>query len=148
MTKATKITRVTTTDVSTFPPVFMLQMYFAFFNVESIRRFASTYVAICYATSYPFGFPYIIKRPPLYILAFLVTTLRNQDKKVAFIRVDEDGSMSRSYEFMKTCHNMSIIVQTTGGSASSLNVKIESRNNTLDNITRAILMNSSHKKEL
>ena len=47
----------------------------------------------------------------------------NQDKKVAFIRVDEDGALPRSSEFMRTCHKMNIIVQTTGGDASSLNGK-------------------------
>ena len=72
--------------------------------------------------------------------------MRNQDKKVAFIRVDEDGALARSSEFMKTCHKMNIIVQTTGGDASSLNGKSESSNKTLANITRDILLNSSHKK--
>ena len=78
----------------------------------------------------------------------VLTTLRNQDKKVAFIRVDEDGALARSSEFMKTCHNMNTIVQTTGGDDSSLNGKSESLNNTLANIKRALLLNSSHKKEL
>ena len=87
-TKATKISRGPTTDVSKFAPGFMLQMDFAFFNVESIRGFTSTLVAICSATSYPFGFSSRSKRPPLDILKFLVTTLINQDKKVAFVRVD------------------------------------------------------------
>ena len=99
---ATKITRGSTTYASKFSPGFMLQMDFAFFNVESIRGFASTFVAICSATSYPYGFPSRSKRPPLDILKFIVTTLRNQDKKVAFVRVDEDGALSRSSEFMKT----------------------------------------------
>ena len=36
LTKATKITRGTTTDASKFAPGFMLQMDFEFFNVESI----------------------------------------------------------------------------------------------------------------
>ena len=49
---------------------------------------------------------------------------------------------------MKTCHNMNIIVQTTGGDASSLIVKSEYPNNKLVNITKVLLMNSSHKKEL
>ena len=49
---------------------------------------------------------------------------------------------------MKTCHNMNIIVQNTGGNDSSLNGKSEIPNKTLANITRAILLNSSHKKEL
>ena len=76
------------------------------------------------------------------------STLINQDNKAAFIRVDEDGALARLSHFMKTCHNMNIIVQTTGGDASSLNGKSESTNKTLANITRALLLNSSHKKEL
>ena len=38
--------------------------------------------------------------------------------------------------------------QTTGGDASSLNGKSESSNKTLANITRALFLKSSHKKEL
>ena len=121
-------------------------MYFSFFNVESIRGFTSTFVAICYDTSYPFGFPFRSKRPPLDILKFIVTKLRNQDKKVSFVIVDEDVALARSSQFMKTYHNMNIIVHTIGGDAYSLNVKSESPNETLSNITRDIIMNSSHKK--
>ena len=72
----------------------------------------------------------------------------NKDKKSAFIRVDEDGALTRSSEFMNTCHNMNIMVQTTGGYASSLNGKHEIPNKTLANITRSLLLKSSHKKEL
>ena len=79
------------------------------------------FVAIYYDTSYPFGFTSRSKQPPLDILKFLVTTLRNQDKKVSFIKVDKDGSLAISYEFIRTFDNMNIIVQTTGGYASSLN---------------------------
>ena len=123
-------------------------MDFAFSNAEIIRGFNSTCVAIYSATSYSFGFPSRIKRPPLDILKFLVTTLINQDKKVAFIRLDEYGALARSSEFIRTCHNMNIIVQTTGGYSSSLNGKSESPNKKLANITRALLLNSSHNKEL
>ena len=72
----------------------------------------------------------------------------NKDKKVAFIRFDEDGALARSSEFMKTCPKMNITVQTKGGDAYSLNGKIESSYKTLANITRYILLKSSHKKEL
>ena len=112
VTKATKITRYPTAYVSKFPPGFMLQMDFAFFNGESIRGFTSNFVAICSATSHPFGFPSRSKRPPLDILKFIITTLSNQDNKFAFIRVDEDGALSRSSEFMEKFHNMNIIVKT------------------------------------
>ena len=126
----------------------MLQMDFAFFNVKSIRGFTSTFVVICSATSYPFGFPSRSKRLPLDILKFLVTAFINQDKKVAFVRVNEDVALARSCKFMKTCHNMNIIVQTTRGDASSLSGKSEIPNKTLDNIKIALLLNSSYKKEL
>ena len=56
--------------------------------------------------------------------------------------------MSRSSEFMNTCHKMNVIVQKTGGDVSLLNGKIKIQNNTLANITRDILLNSSHNKEL
>ena len=42
-TKATKFSRGLTTDVSKFPPSFVLQMDFEFFNVESIRGFTSNF---------------------------------------------------------------------------------------------------------
>ena len=67
--------------------------------------------------------------------------MRNQDKKLAFIRVDEDGALARSSEFMKTYHNINIIVHTTGGDASYINVKSGSPNKTLDNIMRVLILN-------
>ena len=76
------------------------------------------------------------------------STLSNKDKKVALIQFGEDGALARSSEFMKACHNMNIIVKTTGGYESYFIGKSESPNETLSNITRALLMNPSHKKEL
>ena len=118
-------------------------MGFAFFSVESILGFTSTFVDICSATSYAFGFPSRSKCSPLDILKFLVCTLRNQDKKVSFFQVDEDVAYS---EFMKTCHNMNIADQTIDGDASSLNGTIEISNKILSNIIRAFLLNSSQNK--
>ena len=86
------------------------------------------------------------KSPPLDILKLFFATFRNKDNKVSFILVVEDGALETSSEFMKTCHNMNIIVHTTGEYSYSLNGKIESPNNTLDNITRALLLNSSYRK--
>ena len=125
LTKRTKIPIVPTTDVSKFAHRFMFQMYFAFFNVEIIRGFTSTFVAIYSATSLPFGFPSRRKRPPLEILKFILTLLINRDNKVAFIWVHEDGSLSRSSDFIKTCHHMNIIFQTTDGNSSYLNGKVK-----------------------
>ena len=121
-------------------------MDFAFFNVERIHLFTSNFVDICSDHSYPFVFPSKRKLLPLDSLKKNVTALSNQDKKVAFIQVDGDGSLERSYWFMKICHNMNIIVQTIGGDAYSINGKSEIPNNTLYNVTRALLVNSSNKK--
>ena len=148
LTKANRNAIGPTTDVSKFSPGFMLQIYFSFFIIESIRGLTSNFVATCSANSYPFGFPSRSKRPHLDILTFIVNTLSNQYKKVSLVWVDEDGVLSISSEFMNTCHNRKIIVKTTGGDASSLNGKIESPNKTLDNITRSLLINSYHNKEL
>ena len=104
-------------------------------------------MAIFSATSYPFVLLSRSKRPPLDILKFLVTTLRNQEHKVAFIRVDEDGALARSSEFMKKCHNTNIIFQTKVGYASYLNGKRESPNKTLANIKKALLLKSIYNKE-
>ena len=70
----------------------------------------------------------------------------NQDKKVAFIQVDEYLALVRSSEFIKTFHNIDIIVQTTGVDVSSLNIKIEIPNKTRCNITRTLILDSSHNK--
>ena len=95
----------------------------------------------------PFVFPYRSKRLPLDILIFLVTTLINKYNKVSFIKIDEYGALERSSEFMKTCHNTNIIVQSPGEDASYLIGKNKIPNKTLDNIKRALLLNSIHKKE-
>ena len=100
-------------------------------------------MTICSTTSYPFGLLPISKRPPLDTLKFIVTILRNKDKKVAFIQVDEDGALTISSECMKKYHNMNIIVQNIGGDTYYINGKCESPNKKFDNITRYILLNSS-----
>ena len=96
----------------------------ASFNVEIICGFTSNFVAICSDNSYLFIFSSRSKLPPLDILKFLVITLSNQDKKVTFILVDEDIAPATSSEFMKTFHNMNIMVQNIVVDASSFNGKI------------------------
>ena len=148
LTKSTKIIRGTTTDISKFATVFMLQMYYDFFNIECIRGLTSNVVATCSSHSYPFGFPSRNKPPPLNIMNFFVTTLINQYNKVSFIRVDEDGALERSSEFMNICHDMNITVQTTGVDTYCLNGKISGPNKTLYNISIDILLKSRHNKEI
>ena len=69
------------------PPLGSCFNWFFSFNIESIHVFTLTFVAISSYTLYPFEFTSTIKLTPLDILKLLVTTLRNQDTKVAFIQV-------------------------------------------------------------
>ena len=85
LNKATKNPRGPTIDVSKPPSGFMLQIDFTFFNVERIRVFNSNFVAICYDTSYQLGLTYRSNRLPIGTIKFIVTKLRNYDKKFAFI---------------------------------------------------------------
>ena len=57
LNKETNIHRGPTIYVSKLTPGLMIQMDYAFLNLESIRGFSSTFVDICSATSYHFGFP-------------------------------------------------------------------------------------------
>ena len=93
---------------------------FCVFNVESICGSTSNFVATCSANSHPFEFSSRIKHLTLGILKLLFTALSNHNNKVAFIQVDEDFLLERSSEFMRTFHNMNIIVKTEGVDASSL----------------------------
>ena len=96
LTKAIKPPRGPTIDVSKFTPGFMLQMDFVFFNDESIRGFTSNFVALCSATSYPFGFPSRRELPPLDILKFLVTTLSNYDNSTGLMNMENYQDLRNS----------------------------------------------------
>ena len=74
----------------------MLQMGFEFFNVEIIRRFNLTFMAICSDTSYPLGFTSRIKLTTIDIIKFLVTSLRKNFKKIAFIQAYQYGALEIS----------------------------------------------------
>ena len=111
LTKSTKITICNNIDVSKFASGFILQMDFSFLNVERFRGFTSTFVTICFATIYHFRLKPTSKHPPLNTLKSFMNTLRNKDKKVALVWVDEDGAMETSSELMSTRHNMNIIFQ-------------------------------------
>ena len=78
----------------------MIQMNFAFFNVEIICIFTSNFVDILSYTSYSFGFLFIRKRSPIENFKLLVTILGNQYNKVALIRVDGYGSLAIASKFM------------------------------------------------
>ena len=62
LAKGTQIPRGPIICVSNIVSRFMLQIYFAFFNVEIIRGFTSNFLAMCYSSPYQFEFPSREKR--------------------------------------------------------------------------------------
>ena len=145
---ATKIPIVINIDVWNFPCGLILKMNILFINIESTCEFIYNFVAICSTTQYPFVFPPKRKQPPLDILKSSVNKWRNQYKKASFICLYRYGALERSSGFMRTCHTMIIIVQTTSGDTYSLKGKFGSPNKKLADITRDWMMIYSHKKEL
>ena len=61
--------------------------------------------------------------------------------------MEKYGALARYSKLVRSCHNMNIIFQTTGGDAYSLNGKIEIPNKNLDNIARTLMIKSINKKE-
>ena len=105
-----------------WPSGFMLQIYFSFFYVEN-WWFYFNVLALCSATSYPFGFDLRSKISPLEMIKLIVNTFKSRDKKNTVAWLEGDGPLSRYSEFMREFTDMNIIDQTAGGDASHLNEK-------------------------
>ena len=138
--------KVPTIELSEFAPRFIIQISFAFFNIESIRIFTWTFVAICSAKSHPFEFSSRTNHTHHDTIKLLVATLENQYKNVAFIQFDKNEELERSYKWFRTPHKIKIIVQTTDGDEYLYIGNSEIRNKILANIKKVLLLNSSYKK--
>jgi len=118
----------------------MLQMDFAFFNVQSVRGFTSYMSCDCVLTKYSFRFCTRRKRAPVDIIRWILLTLRKQKKEVNFVRFDEGGELARCEELNKMLLNeFQIVMQTTGGYASHLNGITERGHRTDANTIRTSL---------
>ena len=105
---------------------------FAIMNKESCREFVAAFCIFDAKTRHPWGFPTRSRRPPIAILKWLVLNLRRQGIEIIELRVDEDGSLANSTEFMTMCRDdLNLTVQTTGGYASTINGKAETPNRTI-----------------
>ena len=65
--------------------------------------------------------------------------MSKQNKKVHRIRVDEDGALARSSEFLKVIFQQGITIETTSGCRSISNAKIERPIEDNHNLTRVAL---------
>lgn len=82
---------------------------------KSICGFNSLFTVICEDTSYPFGFPVKMKRPPLEVLKLIILILQQLKLSITYIRVDEDGSLSKSTECCSLISTLDLVLETTGG---------------------------------
>jgi hypothetical protein len=122
-------------------------MDFTFFNKVSIRKCTSALCITDATTSYPFGFPTRSKRPPINIFRWFISVLRSMGKKPVFIRVDEGGELARSRDFCFLLQELGLILQTTGGYASSLNGKSEITHRLTKNMVRSMLQSRGHQDD-
>ena len=122
LTKATKITRANNIDAFKFSHGFMLQIGFSF---SMMKAFVDLYLHL-WLYVLPIHTPLDFhpeKLAPFGTIPLLVNTLNNQDKKSSLIWRGKFVALEISSEFIRACHNMKIIVQTSGGGAYSLNEK-------------------------
>ena len=127
-------------SLATLRPGQMLQMDFAFFNVQSVRGFTSYISCDCVLTKYSFRFCTRRKRAPVDIIRWILLTLRKQKKEVNFVRFDEGGELARCEELNQMLLNeFQVVMQTTGGYASHLNGVTERGHRTDANTIRTSL---------
>ena len=125
-------------------PGLMMQGDFSFSDVASVRGFVALFTLIDCSTRYPFGFPCRNKSAPVDIMRWLQAVLTKQDRPITFLRVDEDGALARSTEFLFTCYELGIVVQTTGGYSSWSNGVGERPNRTIFTRVHVMLLSSGH----
>ena len=100
---------------------------FLIFNTVSVRKFVSAFLVKESTTRRCWGFPTRSRRPPIEIMRFVVNHLRRQGYPVNILRVDEDGALCKSSNFMKVCvEELEMVVQGTGGYNSENNGMVES----------------------
>ena len=141
---ATKLRRGPLVDTSKLPVGVLWHIDFTFFNETSIRGFTSALVIVEATERMVFFFPCRHKNPPIDLVLFFFSWLRRHGVPVADIRSDEDGAFVRSTEFCKILYkSLGIVLQSTGGYASTINGKAESPHMTIKRMIRAMLIGAS-----
>ena len=136
--KSTKLRKGRSVDKSHLTPFERIHMDYEFFGLESIRGFTSGLNITCGSTSYTICFPCKSRNPPLRIVKYVITLLRNMGYTVIFVRVDEDGALAKSSEFCRLIRDdLFCLLETTGG-GNSTNNGVSERSN----YTRADMMRS------
>ena len=117
---------------------------FVIFNFESCRGFKSALLISEAVTRRKWGFPTRSRTPAIHIMRWLVNHLRRQGYPILELRVDEDGSLVRSTNFMKLCvDELEMNVQGTGGYNSTNNGMVESPIKPIKRMVRIFLLGAA-----
>ena len=119
--KVQKISMNLTTVLLNTATVQMLFIDFAFSNVMSVRGFDSYLSVTDNATSFPFTSPTRFKRAPVDLIKFVIHELRQQGKKVQYIRFEKGGEITGSSRVNKMLLIEKVVDQSTWGCVSHLN---------------------------
>ena len=140
---ATKLPRGPPVDTTELPVGSRFHIDFTFFNVESIRGFTAVFVIVEATTRFLWFFPCRHKNAPIDLCLFFFNHLRRQGLPICDIRTDEDGALVGNTEFCATMYkSLGVVLQSTGGGASTINGTVESPHRTIKRMTRAQLIGS------
>ena len=146
--KVTRIPRGRPRDTTELPVGIRFHLDFTFFNKESIRGFTSCLIIVEATSRYLWCFPCRHKRPPLDIALFFFGRLQRCGIPCSQLRCDEDGALVGSTEFCEIMYKvLGMVMESTGGHASSLNGTVETPNKTLKRMIRSNLMGADMADE-
>ena len=124
-------------------------MDYAIFNVLSKRGHKAALLCTEVTSRLKMGYPVQSRSPPLEIVRTFVLRMRQQGYPVSVIRVDEEGGLARSANFMQLCvQELQINVQTTGGYNSENNGMVESPIKPIKRMVRVMLIGAALPNEL
>ena len=115
----------------------------------SIRGFKSALLITEVCTRRKYGFPTRSRSPPLAIFRYFVNHMRKMGFSATQLRVDEDGALARSANFMQmVIEELEMAVGTTGTYNSEANGMVESPIKPIKRMIRAFLIGASLPDEI
>ena len=140
----TKIPRGNLRDCTEYRKGSCFHFDFAIFNTESCRGFVCGLVIVEVRTRMKFGFLARSRSPPIEQLKYFIQGMRQKGYTDDVARVDEDGALACSAEFM---HTLTVVlhmtVETTGGYNSTNNGMVESPIKPIKRMTRSFLIGAA-----
>ena len=118
-------------------------------NTESVRQFKTALLLTEVRSRRKFIFVTRSRSAPIQQITYFVAHMRKKGYSVDQLRIDEDGSLARSANFMKVCtEDLKMHIQSTGGYNSENNGMVESPIKPIKRMMRAMLIGAGLPDEL